>query len=219
MEEENFWKNFLEQEFKKDYFKSIKKRLLDDINSGKKIHPNPSQFFKSLMLCKYETTKIVIVGQDPYHSPNTANGLAFSVGRNHKLPPSLRNIFIEIEDDLAISNTSGDLSHWAKQGVMLLNTSLSVVEGNPGSHSKIGWELFTDKVVSLIQAKGNRIFMLWGNHAKQKNDLICENNFILEAAHPSPLSASSGFFGCKHFSKANEILKSINQTTIDWHTG
>ena len=102
---------------------------------------------------------------------------------------------------------------------MLLNTSLSVVEGNPGSHSKIGWELFTDKVVSLIQAKGNIIFMLWGNHAKQKKDLICEKNFILEAAHPSPLSASSGFFGCKHFSKANEILKSINQTTIDWHTG
>ena len=101
---------------------------------------------------------------------------------------------------------------------MLLNTSLSVVEGNPGSHSKIGWELFTDKVVSLIQAKGNIIFMLWGNHAKQKKDLIRKENFILEAAHPSPLSASSGFFGCKHFSKANEILKSINQTTIDWHT-
>ena len=141
------------------------------------------------------------------------------MGRNHKLPPSLRNIFIEIENDLAISNTSGDLSHWAKQGVMLLNTSLSVVEGNPGSHSKIGWELFTDKVVSLIQAKGNIIFMLWGNHAKQKKDLICEKILFLRLHNSSPLSASSGFFGCKHFSKANEILKSINQTTIDWHTG
>ena len=128
MKQENFWINFLEQELKKDYFKSIKKRLVDDSNSGKKIHPNPSQFFTALELCKFEATKIVIVGQDPYHSPNTANGLAFSVGKNHKLPPSLRNIFTEIENDLAISNSSGDLSHWAKQGVMLLNTSLSVVE-------------------------------------------------------------------------------------------
>ena len=210
------WTDFINLETKKDYFKEIKDSLLSDHNSGKKIYPEPKNFFKAFEICSYENVKVVILGQDPYHTPNAANGLAFSVNKNQKLPPSLKNIFKEIKNDVGVENETGNLTKWAKQGVLLLNSSLTVVEGMPGSHSQIGWQIFTDKAVQLIQRKKKVIFMLWGNFAKQKKQLIEDNNFILEAPHPSPFSANSGFFGCKHFSKANEILSDLDLDPIDW---
>ena len=210
------WVDFINLETKKDYFKEIKDSLLSDHNSGKKIYPEPKNFFKAFEICSYENVKVVILGQDPYHTPNTANGLAFSVNKNQKLPPSLKNIFKEIKNDVGVENETGNLTKWAKQGVLLLNSSLTVVEGMPGSHSQIGWQIFTDKAVQLIQRKKKVIFMLWGNFAKQKKQLIEDDNFILEAPHPSPFSANSGFFGCKHFSKANEILSNLDLDPIDW---
>ena len=210
------WADFINLETKKDYFKEIKYSLLSDHNSGKKIYPEPKNFFKAFEICSYENVKVVILGQDPYHTPNAANGLAFSVNKNQKLPPSLKNIFKEIKNDVGVENETGNLTKWAKQGVLLLNSSLTVVEGMPGSHSQIGWQIFTDKAVQLIQRKKKVIFMLWGNFAKQKKQLIEDDNFILEAPHPSPFSANSGFFGCKHFSKANEILSDLDLDPIDW---
>ena len=210
------WADFINLETKKDYFKEIKDSLLSDHNSGKKIYPEPKNFFKAFEICSYENVKVVILGQDPYHTPNAANGLAFSVNKNQKLPPSLKNIFKEIKNDVGVENETGNLTKWAKQGVLLLNSSLTVVEGMPGSHSQIGWQIFTDKAVQLIQRKKKVIFMLWGNFAKQKKQLIEDDNFILEAPHPSPFSANSGFFGCKHFSKANEILTDLDLDPIDW---
>ena len=210
------WVDFINLETKKDYFKEIKDSLLSDHNSGKKIYPEPKNFFKAFEICSYENVKVVILGQDPYHTPNAANGLAFSVNKNQKLPPSLKNIFKEIKNDVGVENETGNLTKWAKQGVLLLNSSLTVVEGMTGSHSQIGCQIFTDKAVQLIQRKKKVIFMLWGNFAKQKKQLIEDDNFILEAPHPSPFSANSGFFGCKHFSKANEILSDLDLDPIDW---
>ena len=210
------WADFINLETKKDYFKEIKYSLLSDHNSGKKIYPEPKNFFKSFEICPYENVKVVILGQDPYHTPGAANGLAFSVNKNQKLPPSLKNIFKEIKSDVGVENEIGNLTKWAKQGVLLLNSSLTVLEGMPGSHSQIGWQTFTDKAVQLIQRKKKVIFMLWGNFAKRKKQLIGDDNYILEAPHPSPFSANSGFFGCKHFSKANEILTDLGLDPIDW---
>ena len=210
------WTDFINLETKKDYFKEIKNSLLSDHNSGKKIYPEPKNFLKAFEICSYADVKVVILGQDPYHTPGAANGLAFSVDKDQKIPPSLKNIFKEVKDDIGIENEIGSLSKWAKQGVLLLNSSLSVIEGMPGSHSQIGWHIFTDKAVQLIQRKKKVIFMLWGNFAKQKKHLIGDDNYILEAPHPSPFSANTGFFGCKHFSKANEILTDLDLDPIDW---
>ena len=210
------WNDFINSETEKSYFREIKNSLISDHNSGKKIYPKPNNFFKAFEICPYEEVKIVILGQDPYHTPGTANGLAFSVSKNQKLPPSLKNIFKEIQEDLGIKNEKGDLTRWAEQGVLLLNSSLSVIEGMPGSHSQIGWQTFTDRAVKLIQKKKNIIFMLWGNFAKQKKELIEDGNHILEASHPSPFSANVGFFGCKHFSKANKMLIDQGLDPIDW---
>ena len=215
MQYEN-WQNFIEQETKKTYFQSIKKRLIEDNSAGKIIHPEPKLFFKAFEICNLNNLKIVILGQDPYHTPATANGLAFSVQKHRKVPPSLVNIFKELDSDLGIKNYSGDLSYWAEQGVLLLNTSLTVIEGEAGSHSKIGWEIFTDEVIKQVQSKNNIIFLLWGNHARKKKELIGGDNFVFEAAHPSPLSAHNGFFGCKHFSQANEKLIELGSRPIDW---
>tara|TARA_A100001388_G_scaffold276488_1_gene264403 strand:+ start:947 stop:1606 length:660 start_codon:yes stop_codon:yes gene_type:complete len=216
MKDPKNWNDFIDTETKKDYFDSIKKTLISDNSSGNNIYPLPKNFFRAFEICPYDKVKVVILGQDPYHTPGTANGLAFSVSNNQKLPPSLKNIFKEIFNDLGIKNDKGDLSKWAHQGVLLLNSSLSVIEGKAGSHSKIGWQIFTDRAVRVIQNKKNIIFMLWGNYAKQKKELISNGNFILEAAHPSPFSANSGFFGCKHFSKANNKLISLGLDPIDW---
>ena len=210
------WKSFINFETKKPYFKKIKDHLISDNAEGKIVLPEPKNFFRAFDLCELNKVKVIIIGQDPYHTPGVPNGLAFSVNKNQKLPPSLINIFRELESDLGIKNSSGDLSAWSRQGVLLLNTSLSVCAGLPASHSNIGWENFTNAVIEEIQKKKNMIFLLWGKHAQQKKALIQENNFILEAAHPSPLSANNGFFGCNHFSKINNLLTSLGSDPIDW---
>ena len=210
------WKSFINFETKKPYFKKIKDHLISDNAEGKIVLPEPKNFFRAFDLCGLNEVKVIIIGQDPYHTPGVPNGLAFSVNKNQKLPPSLINIFRELESDLGIKNSSGDLSAWSRQGVLLLNTSLSVCAGLPASHSNIGWENFTNAVIEEIQKKKNMIFLLWGKHAQQKKALIQENNFILEAAHPSPMSANNGFFGCNHFSKINNLLTSLGSDPIDW---
>lgn len=210
------WKSFINFETKKPYFKKIKDHLISDNAEGKIVLPEPKNFFRAFDLCELNKVKVVIIGQDPYHTPGIPNGLAFSVNKNQKLPPSLINIFREIESDLGIKNYIGDLSAWSRQGVLLLNTCLSVCAGLPASHSNIGWENFTNAAIEEIQKKENIIFLLWGKHAQQKKAFIQEDNFILEAAHPSPLSANNGFFGCNHFSKTNNLLTSLGSDPIDW---
>ena len=210
------WKSFINFETKKPYFKKIKDHLISDNAEGKIVLPEPKNFFRAFDLCELNKVKVVIIGQDPYHTPGVPNGLAFSVNKNQKLPPSLINIFREIESDLGIKNYIGDLSAWSRQGVLLLNTCLSVCAGLPASHSNIGWENFTNAAIEEIQKKENIIFLLWGKHAQQKKAFIQEDNFILEAAHPSPLSANNGFFGCNHFSKTNDLLTSLGSDPIDW---
>ena len=210
------WKSFINFETKKPYFKKIKDHLISDNAEGKIVLPEPKNFFRAFDLCELNKVKVVIIGQDPYHTPGVPNGLAFSVNKNQKLPPSLINIFKELESDLGVKNSRGDLSAWSRQGVLLLNTSLSVCAGLPASHSNIGWENFTNAAIEEIQKKKNIIFLLWGKHAQQKKALIKEENFILEAAHPSPLSANNGFFGCNHFSKTNNLLTSLGSDPIDW---
>ena len=210
------WKSFINFETKKPYFKKIKDHLISDNAEGKIVLPEPKNFFRAFDLCELNKVKVVIIGQDPYHTPGVPNGLAFSVNKNQKLPPSLINIFREIESDLGIKNYIGDLSAWSRQGVLLLNTCLSVCAGLPASHSNIGWENFTNAAIEEIQKKKNIIFLLWGKHAQQKKAFIKEDNFILEAAHPSPLSANNGFFGCNHFSKTNNLLTSLGSDPIDW---
>jgi len=210
------WKSFINFETKKPYFKKIKDHLISDNAEGKIVLPEPKNFFRAFDLCELNKVKVVIIGQDPYHTPGVPNGLAFSVNKNQKLPPSLINIFRELESDLGIQNYIGDLSAWSKQGVLLLNTCLSVCAGLPASHSNIGWENFTNAAIEEIQKKKNIIFLLWGKHAQQKKAFIQEDNFILEAAHPSPLSANNGFFGCNHFSKTNNLLTSLGSDPIDW---
>ena len=210
------WKSFIDFETKKPYFKKIKDHLISDNAIGKVVLPSPKNFFRAFDFCELNKVKVVIIGQDPYHTPGMPNGLAFSVNRDSKLPPSLKNIFKELEADLGIKNSSGDLSEWSKQGVLLLNTSLSVCAGLPASHSNIGWEKFTNSAIDELQKKKNIIFLLWGKHAQKKGELIKEHNFILEAAHPSPLSANNGFFGCAHFSTVNNLLISLGVDPIDW---
>ena len=210
------WKSFINFETKKPYFKKIKDHLISDNADGKIVLPEPKNFFRAFDLCELNKVKVVIIGQDPYHTPGVPNGLAFSVNKNQKLPPSLINIFRELESDLGVKNYIGDLSAWSSQGVLLLNTCLSVCAGLPASHSNIGWENFTNAAIEEIQKKKNIIFLLWGKHAQQKKAFIQEDNFILEAAHPSPLSANNGFFGCNHFSKTNDLLTSLGSDPIDW---
>ena len=210
------WKSFINFETKKPYFKKIKDHLISDNAEGKIVLPEPKNFFRAFDLCELNKVKVVIIGQDPYHTPGVPNGLAFSVNKNQKLPPSLINIFRELESDLGVKNYDGDLSAWSRQGVLLLNTCLSVCAGLPASHSNIGWENFTNAAIEEIQKKKNIIFLLWGKHAQQKKAFIQEDNFILEAAHPSPLSANNGFFGCNHFSKTNDLLTSLGSDPIDW---
>ena len=210
------WKSFINFETKKPYFKKIKDHLISVNAEGKIVLPEPKNFFRAFDLCELNNLKVVIIGQDPYHTPGVPNGLAFSVNKNQKLPPSLINIFRELESDLGVKNYIGDLSAWSRQGVLLLNTCLSVCAGLPASHSNIGWENFTNAAIEEIQKKKNIIFLLWGKHAQQKKAFIQEDNFILEAAHPSPLSANNGFFGCNHFSKTNNLLTSLGSDPIDW---
>ena len=214
----NRWENFALNEQKKEYLLSLKLKLKEELISGKTIYPPKKEIFKAFELTAPENTKVIILGQDPYHNFNQANGLCFSVNEKQLLPPSLKNIFKELEDDLGIKNYEhGDLSSWAKQGVLLMNTSLTVEKGKPGSHLKFGWEQLTDQVISSFNKKKKIVFMLWGKSAAKKKKLIDEDkHFILEASHPSPFSCHKGFFGCNHFSRCNNFLKTSGKEEINW---
>lgn len=213
--------NFVKDtELKKPYFQQLWNFINEEKSRGKNIFPPESLVFNALDLVSEQNLKVVILGQDPYHGADQANGLAFSVNIGQKIPPSLRNIFKELNDDLGIPIPKhGDLTAWAKQGVLLLNSVLTVEEGKPGSHQHKGWEKFTDNIIQNISEENEGVvFMLWGNYAKSKSSFINANkHLILEAAHPSPLSAYQGFFQCKHFSKTNNYLMSIGKKPIEWH--
>lgn len=215
----NSWKDILKDELSKNYFIKILEFLDKEINEGKVIYPGVDDIFSAFNLCPFETIKVVIIGQDPYHNPSQAHGLSFSVKKNIKIPPSLKNIIKELKTDLNISTeNNGDLSTWAEQGVFLLNGSLTVEENKPMSHSKIGWEIFTNNVIKyLSDNKENLVFILWGKYAETKKDFIDEKkHLIIKSAHPSPLSAYHGFFGSKPFSRTNDFLKSKNINQINW---
>lgn len=214
---EKSWKEALKEEFLSPYFENLKKNLIIS-KKHSTVFPPSNLIFNAFNLTPFNEVKVVILGQDPYHGDNQAMGLSFSVPKGVRVPPSLKNIYKEIYDDLGIIEpNSGDLTYWAKQGVLLLNASLSVEKGKPNSHKDFGWHLFSDAVIKKISdEKYGVIFLLWGNFAKNKANLIDQNkHFILTAPHPSPL-ARGGFFGCKHFSKTNEILKKLGKNPIDW---
>lgn len=212
------WANLLKDEFEKPYFKQLQSFLVEEY-SKYDIYPEMSNIFNALNAVKYEDVKVVIIGQDPYHEPNQAHGLAFSVQDGIALPPSLVNIYKEIEDDLQIKcDQSGNLLRWAKQGVLLLNTTLTVRRGQANSHRGHGWETFTNEVIKLLSKRQDpMVFILWGSNAQAFAPEISKQHLILKAPHPSPLSAYRGFFGCKHFSKANKFLTDHKKTPIDWH--
>ena len=214
----NEWKEVLSSEFNKEYFANLANFLHTEKSQGKTIYPPGKEIFSAFDLTPFSKVKVVILGQDPYHGPNQAHGLSFSVPQGVTAPPSLKNIYKEIESDLNIKlNKNGNLEEWAKQGVFLLNAVLTVRASEPTSHSKIGWSSFTDKVIQTIsESKEGIVFMLWGNFAKSKSSLIDKSkHLVLEGAHPSPL-ARGAFFGCKHFSKCNEYLSSLGKGPIDW---
>ncbi|MDY5345014.1 MAG: uracil-DNA glycosylase [Eubacteriales bacterium] len=216
---QNSWDEVLSDEFKSEYYLKLREFLKKEYFS-RTIYPPMNDIFNALKLTPYEKVKVVILGQDPYHEKGQAEGLCFSVPKGVKTPPSLVNIFKEIKDDLNIDNTSPELSCWAKQGVLLLNTSLTVREGQANSHSGKGWEILTDAIIKkLNDRKQPIVFLLWGANARSKAAFITnKNHLVLSAAHPSPLSAYNGFFGCKHFSKTNEFLIKNGIEPIDWRT-
>ena len=215
---EQSWKDALGSEFDKPYFASLVRFLHTEKAEGKRIYPPGGQIFKAFELTPVRDVKVVILGQDPYHGPGQAHGFSFSVPENMPAPPSLKNIFKEIETDLGV-RMSGypNLEKWARQGVLLLNAVLTVRSGEAASHSRIGWQEFTDAVIKHISSECEGVvFMLWGNFARTKSELIDHSRHcVLEAAHPSPL-ARGAFFGCRHFSKANAYLTSMGRNPIDW---
>ena len=212
------WFEILKDEFEKEYFKNLEK-FLDEEYENFTVYPARDKLFASLNLVDYEKTKVVILGQDPYHEPHQAHGLAFSV-ESGKLPPSLKNIFKEIEqeENFEMNKMCGNLSCWANQGVLLLNTVLTVRKGEANSHKNKGWEIFTTKIIEKLNEREKPIvFLLWGNQAKQFCKKITnKNHLVLCCAHPSPLSAYNGFFGCEHFLKVNEFLQKNNEQPINW---
>lgn len=215
---ESSWKSALAGEFEKPYFENLVRYLHSEKSAGKTIYPPGSQIFRAFDLTPINKVKVVILGQDPYHNPGEAMGLSFSVPKGIATPPSLKNIFKEIETDLGIRMSgSPDLTPWAEQGVLMLNAILTVEAHKAASHSKIGWAEFTDAVIKYLSDNNKGIvFMLWGNFARSKRELIdASKHHVLEAAHPSPL-ARGAFFGCRHFSKANEMLAAEGKTPIDW---
>ena len=214
----NDWKDLLDDEFNKEYCQTLRNFLTNEYKT-KTIYPDKYDIFNALHFTSYKDIKVVILGQDPYHGPGQAHGLSFSVNPGIKIPPSLLNIYKELNSDLGcyIPN-NGYLKKWADQGVLLLNTSLTVRAGEANSHKSIGWEIFTDRIISLVNEKEDPVvFLLWGNNAIKKKNLITnKRHLILTSAHPSPLSASRGFFGSKPFSKINNFLISVNKEPIDW---
>ena len=213
------WKEILGKEKEKPYFQAILHFVKKERMAGKKIYPSQENLFNALKLTPYEQVNVVILGQDPYHGPGQAHGLSFSVLPGVPFPPSLQNIFKELQDDLGVpAPTTGCLEKWAKQGVLLLNAALTVEAGKPQSHANIGWHQFTDAVISSLNDHPNEIiFLLWGAYAQKKAVFINTlRHHVLTAPHPSPLSASRGFFGCRHFSKTNKILRQLGRGEIDW---
>ena len=212
------WKSKLEMEFRKPYFEQLIQFVKQEYLTNT-VYPPGKEIFRAFDCADFDQVKVVIIGQDPYHGPGQANGLCFSVRDGVVMPPSLKNIFKEIHNDLGkpIPKT-GDLERWAKQGVLLLNATLTVKASSPGSHQNKGWETFTDAVIKQISGdKNNIVFLLWGAYAQKKGEIIDRNkHLVLMSAHPSPFSADRGFFGCKHFSKTNEYLKSKGIKEIDW---
>ncbi len=216
---EESWKELLNNEFEKAYFKDLTKFIKTEY-SEEIIYPPAKLIFNAFDLCPVNKTKVVILGQDPYHGPGQAHGLCFSVNDGIKFPPSLRNIFKELKNDLGIEIPfSGNLTEWAKQGVLLLNATLTVRNGHAGSHQKKGWETFTDCIIEkLTTEKSNLVFILWGGYARKKKKFIdLDKHYIVESAHPSPLSAYNGFWDSKPFSKTNEYLQKTGQKAIDWN--
>lgn len=215
---EKSWAEALKDEFEKEYFQKITSYLKHEIASGIVVYPKGGNIFKAFDSTPLNRVKVVILGQDPYHGEGQAHGLSFSVQEGVHQPPSLQNIFKELRDDLGIPlPNTGNLELWAQRGVFLLNSVLTVRAGLPASHSKIGWSLFTDRVISILSEKREGVvFMLWGNYARSKRELIDHNkHLVLEAAHPSPL-ARGAFFGCRHFSKANEYLIAKGKDPVNW---
>ena len=216
---EESWKQVLADEFSSLYFKNLAAFVKEAYSKGI-VYPPGKYIFEAFNRTPFDKVKVVILGQDPYHEPNQAHGLCFSVQKGVRLPPSLVNIYKELEDEFGTKflDRDGDLSHWADQGVLLLNATLTVTTGNAGSHQGRGWEMFTDAVVSkLAGQRENLVFMLWGSYARRKGAVINrKRHLVLECAHPSPLSVYRGFFGCGHFKKANEYLASNGLSVIDW---
>lgn len=215
---ESSWKLELQEEFNKLYFKNLVQKVKDSYKHDV-IFPPANKIFRAFDLCPFLNTKVVILGQDPYHGPNQANGLSFSVEQSQQIPPSLRNIYKELESDLNVNNKlNGDLTNWASQGVLLLNSIMTVESGKPGSHQLFGWEQFTDNVIQLISNKKKHVvFILWGAYAQKKQSLIDINkHLIIKSVHPSPLSASKGFFNSKPFSLTNSYLLKYGSGPINW---
>jgi len=215
---ENSWKEKLQEEFKKDYFKTLVEFVKNEYQHHT-VYPQGSKIFSAFENCPFDKTKVIIIGQDPYHGPNQANGLCFSVSDGVKIPPSLINIFKEMHNDLGVSiPTNGNLERWARQGVLLLNATLTVGASEAASHQNKGWEKFTDVVIKMLSdSKENLVFLLWGAYAQRKGQVIDRNkHLVLESVHPSPLSAHRGFFGNKHFSKTNYFLKEKGLKIIEW---
>ncbi|MGS4344805.1 uracil-DNA glycosylase [Myroides odoratus] len=212
------WNTILQSELEQPYFKALEAFVADE-RATKTIYPPQEQVFAAFEALDFKDIKVVILGQDPYHGEFQANGLAFSVHQGVKFPPSLKNIFKELEDDVGIKNLhNGDLSHWVKQGVLLLNATLTVEATKAGSHQKKGWETFTDKVIEQVATQLDHIvFVLWGSYAQKKGKMIDRNkHFVIETAHPSPLSVYRGFYGSKPFSKINNYLVEVGREPIDW---
>ncbi len=212
------WKEILDDEMNQDYFKNLEK-FLESESKEKTIYPPKEEVFNALNFTDYEDVKVVILGQDPYHGENQGNGLAFSVRYDVKIPPSLRNIYKELNSDLGLDIPNhGNLEEWANRGVLLLNTVLTVEKDKANSHRKKGWEKFTDRIIEKLNERDQPIvFILWGKNAWEKEELISnEKHHIIKSFHPSPLAASRGFFGSEPFSKTNEFLKSIGEKEIDW---
>lgn len=215
---EESWKQALIGEFESPYMAALKSFLKDEYKAGKAIFPKGSEYFRALDLTPLDNVKVVILGQDPYHGDGQAHGLCFSVRPGVRVPPSLVNIYKEIEDDLGIRPPRhGFLEHWAEQGVLLLNSVLTVERGLAASHQGHGWERFTDAVIGKVNALDHPVvFMLWGSYAQKKAGFVDQRHLVLKAPHPSPLSAHRGFLGCKHFSKANAFLEEHGLAPIDW---
>lgn len=216
---EQSWKDVLSTEFEKEYFKKLTDFVRGEYLSGKTIYPEPKNIFNAFNLCPLSNVNVVIIGQDPYHEPGQAHGLCFSVEQGTEFPPSLQNIYKEIESDIGHKSiTNGDLSAWARQGVLLLNSTLTVQAHIAASHSGKGWETFTDSVIRAVnENRKNVVYLLWGSFAQKKAEFVnAQNNLILKSAHPSPLSAYRGFFGNHHFSQANEYLVQNGKMPIDW---